>query len=606
MTAALFLLGAALFGIGLTKRFFGSILSNSEQALWGFIVGWCLAGLMVYGAARAFEHITMLLVLLVTAILWIAGTAFWIPILRNVGRLNYRHLFHGWLKPLLPLGVVLIFFAPIYVRLFDTHMLRPGADGGLYSGGESTSYDIAFHAAVTTSFVYGENFPPVYTPMPPAPLLYPPVPDFFTAILLALGLDLHAALVWTSIPLSLALTGLFYCFAVRVLRLGDMQMGVAEQRMAWAAALATILFFLNGGLGFIDFFRDSFASNQGFWTFLGRLPSNYSHMPEKGIVWPNIITDMLLPQRSSLFGLAITLVVLSCFAIAWKKSNWRLLSVAGCLAGILPFFHLHSYAAVGFVSLCLFLFKPRRVWLVFWIPAVALALPHVAGLGAHVPETGLIRFQPGWRGNGNPDWLWFWIRNMGLPILLIIPAWWSASRSLRLFYLAFVALLTLSLLIVFSPNDYDNLKLMVYWHAATCVIIAAWLSRIANRVAGRWLTAILVFASIFSGGLGIVHEWESKQRVFSREEIAAAEFAIRNTAPHSLFLTAPDLHPPVLSLAGRSVVRGPTAWLWSHGYAFAEREADVRAIYAGRVDAMELLRYYRVDYVYLGEREIRE
>src|SRR5438874_13532464 len=151
MTAALFLLGAALFGIGLTKRFFGSILSNSEQALWGFIVGWCLAGLMVYGAARAFEHITMPLVLLVTAILWIAGTAFWIPILRNVVRLNYRQLFHGWLKRLLPLGVVLIFFAPIYVRLFDTHMLRPGADGGLYSGGESTSYDIAFHAAVTTS-----------------------------------------------------------------------------------------------------------------------------------------------------------------------------------------------------------------------------------------------------------------------------------------------------------------------------------------------------------------------------------------------------------------------------------------------------------------------
>ena len=159
--------------------------------------------------------------------------------------------------------------------------------------------------------------------MPPAPLLYPPVPDFFTAILLALGLDLHAALVWTSIPLSLALTGLFYCFAVRVLRLGDTQMLMAPQRIAWAAALATILFFLNGGLGFIDFFRDWFASNQKFWTFLEHLPSNYSHIPEKGIVWPNIITDMLLPQRSSLFGLAIALVIFSCFAIAWNRSNWK-------------------------------------------------------------------------------------------------------------------------------------------------------------------------------------------------------------------------------------------------------------------------------------------
>jgi hypothetical protein len=66
------------------------------------------------------------------------------------------------------------------------------------------------------------------------------------------------------------------------------------------------------------------------------------------------------------------------------------------------------------------------------------------------------------------------------------------------------------------------------------------------------------------------------------------------------------LHQPVLSLAGRAVVRGPTAWLWSHGYPFAEREADVRAIYAGREDANELLRYYSVDYVYLGQSELAE
>jgi hypothetical protein len=50
-------------------------------------------------------------------------------------------------------------------------------------------------------------------------------------------------------------------------------------------------------------------------------------------------------------------------------------------------------------------------------------------------------------------------------------------------------------------------------------------------------------------------------------------------------------------------VRGATAWLWSHGYPFAERESDVRAIYSGRDDAVELLRYYGVDYIYLGPRE---
>jgi uncharacterized membrane protein len=70
-----------------------------------------------------------------------------------------------------------------------------------------------------------------------------------------------------------------------------------------------------------------------------------------------------------------------------------------------------------------------------------------------------------------------------------------------------------------------------------------------------------------------------------------------------LFLAAPSFNNPVTCLAGRSVTRGPTSWLWSHGYEFRDREADVRRIYAGTTDALELLRYYAVDYIYLGYAE---
>jgi hypothetical protein len=59
----------------------------------------------------------------------------------------------------------------------------------------------------------------------------------------------------------------------------------------------------------------------------------------------------------------------------------------------------------------------------------------------------------------------------------------------------------------------------------------------------------------------------------------------------------------VLSLGGRPVLRSATPWLWSHGYEFRQRESDVRRIYAGTVDAAELLRFYHVDYVYLGDAE---
>jgi hypothetical protein len=616
MTGILFLFGAALFGIALVRRLGFLSLNYVEQVLWGLVIGWSAATAFGYGFARVTGGLSFRTALLVTLFVLGGAMVSWAPTVRDLFRLKHKSVGLVWDKALLPLVLLFAVFTPIYLRLFLTHMLPVHADGGIYSGGESTSYDMAYHAAITTSFAYGDNFPPVYTPMPPAPLLYPFLPDFLTGLLVVLGMDLHSALVCTAVPLCLALTGIFYFFAVRLLKWTELP-PVNATHVSWIAFTATLLFLLNGGCGFIYLFKDWRATGTSLWHSLGHLDVNYTHIAEKGLVWPNIITDMLLPQRTSIFGLCLGFIVLTCFAIAWRNTNdevpsaskwrdWSVLLSAGILAGLLPLFHIHSYAAVGLISGFLFLLRPRQVWLVFWAPAVVLALPRFFELGGQFAVTGFVRFQPGWRGQGEQSWLLFWLRNIGLPALLIIPAWLLAPRSLRRFYLSFVVLLVLALLFVFSPNDYDNLKLMVYWYAGTCVVIAGWLARLAVTRAGLACSAGLVIVSILSGALAIVYEWRASKLIFDRDQIVAAEFIKHQTAPHSLFLTAPSLHQPVLSLAGRSVLRGPTAWLWSHGYPFAEREADVRAIYAGRDDANELLRSHRVDYVYLGQSELAE
>jgi len=615
MTGILFLFGAAFFGIGLVRRLGFLSLNYVEQALWGLVIGWSAATAFGYGFARVTGGLSFRTALLVTLFVLGGAMVSWGPTVRNLFRHKHTSIGLVWDRALLPLALLFAVFTPIYLRLFLTHMLPVHADGGIYSGGESTSYDMAYHAAITTSFAYGNNFPPVYTPMPPAALLYPFLPDFLTGLLVGLGMDLHFALVCTAVPLCLALTGIFYFLAVRLLKWNTLLVNAAH--VGWIAFTATLLFLLNGGFGFIYLFKDWRATGTSLWHFLGHLDVNYTHIAEKGLVWPNLITDMLLPQRTSIFGLCLGLIILTCFATAWRSKNdeapsaskwrdWPVLFSAGILAGVLPLFHIHSYAAVGLISGFLFLLRPRRVWLLFWVPAVVLTLPRFLELGGQLAAPGFIRFQPGWRGQGEQSWLLFWLRNIGLPALLIIPAWFQASRSLRRFYLSFVVLFILALLFVFSPNDYDNLKLMVYWYAGTCVVIAGWLGRLAVTRIGLACSAGLVTVSILSGALSIVYEWRANKLIFDRDQIAAAEFVKHQTAPHSLFLTAPSLHQPVLSLAGRAVVRGPTAWLWSHGYPFAEREADVRAIYAGRDDANELLRYYRVDYVYLGQSEAAE
>lgn len=602
MIAAFYLLGAALLGIGLSERSLGSRLNSVTHWCLGLVLGWCLTIAVAYGMARLAGQLSSIVSFSVLAGTWLGAICVWLP------RLRSRPARPSSLKDYLPLLLLLALLAPVFIVLFRNHMLLPGADGALYSGGTSAAYDIAFHVALTNSFLYGGNFPPLYQAMPPAPLLYPALPDFQTAFLVSLGLDLPAALVWTGVTLALALAAIFYLFVLSLARDRDGS-DLPRARLHWTAALAAVLFLFNGGLGFIYFLRDWSKSDLG-----SLLKTNYSNLPEQGIVWPNLITDMLLSQRTTLFGLSLGLIVFVLFAMAWRETEnpdrenkWagrRVLLFAGLIAGLLPGFHPHSFGAVGIVSAFLFIFRPRRVWICFWAPAVLLAAPYLASILQHVTGEGFVRFRPGWRGPSGASWFLFWLWNAGLPTLLIIPAWFAAPRSLRLFYLAFAGLLVASLLIIFSPNDYDNLKLMTYWHAATVILFANWLVRLATRSRLLAIPVVLVvIASIASGGLAVIYELRSRTLIFDRNEVAAAEFVRTQTPPRSLFLTGPSLHQPVLSLAGRAIVRGPTAWLWSHGYPFAEREADIRAIYAGRDDALDLLRYYRVDYVYLGARE---
>jgi hypothetical protein len=615
MIGIIFLLGAALLGFGVIRRLPATRLSHGERISWGLVIGWTAVTAAAYAFVRLTAGLSFRVAVVFTFFVWCVALVSWLPDIQRLSRRDGRGPSLRWDKTFVPLTLILCLFAPIYLHLFRTHMLPVGADGGIYSGGESTSYDMAYHAAITNAFAYGDNFPPVYTPMPPAPLLYPFLPDFLTAFLIALGMNLHSALAWTAVPLCVALTGIFYSLALRLLRPGT-SIRAIEPGLHWTAAIATLLFFLNGGLGFIYFFQDWRASGTSLWRFLAHLEVNYTHIAAKGLVWPNVVTDMLLSQRTSIFGLSLGFIILTCFAIAWretddaletsKRGSWQFLLTAGLLAGSLPFFHLHSYAAVGLISGFLFLLRPRRVWLFFFVPAVVLAIPRLVKLCGPLASSGFIRFQPGWRGQGEPSWLLFWLRNLGVPAILVIPAWLVASKSLRRFYLPFLVLLISSLLVVVSPNDYDNLKLMAYWYAGTCVVIAGMLLRLARTRSGLVCSVIAVLICIASGMLAILYESRASKRVFTREEIGAAEFVKKETGPHSLFLTAPDLHQPVLSLAGRAIVRGPTAWLWSHGYPFAEREADVRAIYVGREDALDLLRYYGVDYVYLGPRELAE
>ena len=623
MLALLFLVGSALCGACLTRRATRGTLEVWERALWGTVAGWVLAALATYAAARWQGRLTYATVAWVTALIWVCvllPAALSLARRRGASPREWRRSFPS-LRGLFGrrhagLAFVLAASAPVYWRLFSAHTFEPGA-GGVYSGG-SAWYDLSFHAALATSFLHGENFPPAYTPLAGEPLLYPFLPDFHAAALMAAGLSMRAAFLSTALALALATTGLYYSLALRL------------TRSAAAAVLAAALFLLNGGLGFWEMFRDWRASGRAFTEFWGALPFNYANDWARGIHWTNLVTDTFLPQRAALYGLPAGLMILTAFAVMWERgrgadgrgegatpadddstlqpsTSHTLLVFAGVLAGLLPLFHTHTYVAVGLVSVFLFLMRPRRAWLVFWGPALLLAAPQLFELTRAAAGGGFVRLQPGWMGSDAPSFAVYALRNFGVPLVLAVPAWLAAPRVWKTFYLASALLLAFALTVVVSPNLFDNGKLTYYWHAVNSALVAHWLVSLAR--ARRWrpllapLAVVLALSCVLTGVLALRAEIQSRALLFADADLAAARFVREQTPPRALFLTAPAFNHPALSLAGRRVVRGPTAWLWGHGREFRAREADVRRIYAGAPDALELLGYYGVDFVFLGGAE---
>ena len=470
---------------------------------------------------------------------------------------------------------------------------------GVYSGGSSL-YDLSFHDALASSFVYGANFPSVYPVLPPEPLLYPALPDFHAALLMFTGWSIRSAFLFTGLPIALATVGLCYCFA---LRLG---------RSARAAVIASLLFFFNGGLGFLYAVADGRAKGRSMFASLWMPLANYCNSPAHGLYWVNIIADTLAPQRTTLYALPLAFIVLILFASYWEASlpgrsaSRRLLAIAGIVAGLIAYLQPHTLVAIGLVAAALALLRRRREWLIFFAAAGAVALPSAINAVSHASQAGFMRFQPGWFSRDDPRPLLFWLRNAGLPLLLIVPAYFSAAKNWRRFYLAFVAVALVAVLFVVSPNDYDSLKLMFIWYAGTAVVLGMWLARLSWKRVLIPVVALVLVVCCASGFLAIRRGMNERTLMFTNEQTQAADYIRTQTPPRARFLTAPAFHQPALSLAGRTVLRGPTDWLWSHGYDFQEREADVRRIYAGTEDAAELLSYYGIDYVYLGEAERTE
>ena len=530
------------------------------------------------------------------------------------------------------LGLTLLMVVPLAILggyLEYTHSIRLAADGS-YHVGQSTYGDLSLHLAVTTSIV-GARFPLHNSLMLGATMAYPYLSDSIASSMLLLGLPLNTSMALTG---TLMMTLTFTGYAVLCLQLC---------RRRGAAVLAYFLLFLNGGLGFlytIDATVEGYSVTS-MWDNLRTVMQGYYQTPTNqpdphNLRWVNIICDMLVPQRGILGGWTMLMPCLNLLLpplCRGRRHSLRALVLLGLFAGGMPLIHTHSYLALvllsaGNCAYCVFTSHEKwpafRPWLIYGVIAAALSLPQLIAF-TFVQATGsdhFLRLQFNWcnnRGNNGlvDTYLWFYIKNIGLPYLLILLALCRRKpkgepmpadlHQHRLIACGAFVIYLVAEFILFQPNEYDNNKLLYVWFLL-CLPMAAdyaaeLFSRLKDLPGRRLIAAMFVFTCFASAGLTVARECVSDYHAYNPQDIATAEYIQQNTPPHSVFLTGNQHLNPVSSLAGRTILCSSDLYLYYHGFSTGERRAEIAAFYEDPMANLDLLRKYQVQYIYVSAYE---
>ena len=562
-----------------------------------------------------------------------------------------------WKYAVLPITVWCV-FAYLVISGFEIR------DGAVYSS-QATYGDMAMHLGFITSIAEQQTFPPEYSILPGTRLSYPFLSDSISSSLYVWGCDIRLAYM---LPML---------FAGAQVMLGAWMLFETWLNSKGKALLAWVLFFLNGGFGFVYFLKGDFSEQMNrLFTGFYQTPTN---LTEENIRWVNMIVDMLLPQRATLFGYAVLFTALTLLYRAVWQNEKKLFPLVGVLAGALPMIHTHSFLALVLVSGCwllmwlmreceihsmkvikllpiavilvmqalqividfsgqrqtdillllllvfagvfcavLFVWGFRYVakrsfvsllptWGIYLVIAGCLAVPQlVIWTFGQATGDGFLRGYFNW-ANIDDNYIWFYIKNIGIVWLLFVPAYLMAGKKTVAVAFPVTVIFLIAELAVFQPNVYDNNKLLYVAYLLMCGVTADFMAELYRRMKNSFgkhlLAAAVLFLCTISGVLTIGRECVAEYQLIGPDQYKLGEYVMENTEPHDKFLTDTRHNNVIAALTGRNIQCGSGSYVYYHGLDYYEQEQAIRVMYEEPAWYPETFALYDIDYIVVSPYE---
>ena len=343
----------------------------------------------------------------------------------------------------------------------------------------------------------------------------------------------------------------FYCFIKFWFKKGSV------------AFIAFILFFYDGGFGFIHFLNKvNFSKNFTEFYFTPTSIGDYNYR------WAQIIANMLIPQRATLFGWAVLFPLLAFLYYAKENRSIKSFLIAGIMAAGLPMIHTHSFLALGIICVVwlfwdmykekesylllklagiiwvVFFFLLRmyndktgliekngfiimivglgiiavlfvkeivscfknstiksyiQTWGVFLIPVILFAFPQLL-FWTFGQASGDGFLRSHFNwSNANDNYFIFYLKNIGITFLIFFPAWVSAKKKELQTASPMLLIFFIAELVVFQPNEYDNNKLLFVAFVFMCGIVSDFVIKLFEKNWNIILKGALAVSLLFVG-----------------------------------------------------------------------------------------------------------
>ena len=468
--------------------------------------------------------------------------------------------------------------------------------------------DLLFHIRAAVFFAEQGGWPHESFFLAGQPVGYAFFADFLTALLWRIGLSTATAF---AIPTIVLVT----CF------LGALEWTVLRMTKSVSAAiLSAILFMCFGGLSGWTILPELSPDS---WTKLRDLPHGITVWREANYAVLNPFV-MMMHQRAFLLGFPLFVGMLY---LSWRfllEKSLGVLAVLTLAAILLALFHPFTWVSF------LLIFPSWMAWMIIlgvgsytrreiaWT-VVALAVAGLAGfliVKTLQPSAGTssITWRPGWLAT-DINWLNFWIKNIGLYLILAgVAVYYFSPRNppLALLVLAGITPFVAANLFQFAPWDWDNTKIfapvwIILSIAVGSLITAFWEK---NQFGWKVIAIAIVPMLVLSGGLEVARVVTFRSQPMTIVSVADRSMgeAVRSRiGKRDMMLSGPEASHPIFMLSGRPSFVAYEGWLWSQGWKgkYEQRMIDMKTIYQGTEASRELIDKNRIAYVVVGPPELK-